>query len=191
MSMSTDQNWFPSLSPKQKRWLLLSFPLLVVLVVMFLWPAQPCEKVVVKFEKMKAAIEQHGFIAVLDTFAYGGHCDTFSLVNDKSFWIVPKCGRSGAQFRDSLQVEGRTAAIRELTTKSKMGAVHYHYPTVSFESNQKFRGGYDFRLVYSRKKLKEQHAFWTSCDVANETKKRNYYIYLNEHWYIAARKLRS
>ncbi|MBA4303572.1 MAG: hypothetical protein C0424_05050 [Sphingobacteriaceae bacterium] len=188
--MSQVEKRLLKLNSKQKRRFLIAFPFLVVLAVLWLLPAQPCERVSARFETMQAALEESGFIAMLDTFAYGGHCDTFSLVNDKSFWIVPKCGQSGVQFRDSLQREGRVDAIRNLIKQANIGAVHYHYPTVSFEYNQKFRGGYDFRLVYSRKRLKQQDAFWTNCEEVNASKKSRYHLWISPHWYITARELR-
>jgi len=179
------------LTAKQKRRVLLLIPVAISLLVVYFWPAQPCNKVVAKFGPMQQMVETSGMLAKLDSLAFGGHCDTFSLVYDKSLWIVPKCGRSSAQFRDSVQMPGASEAIESIIKQAKIGAVYYHYPQVSFELNEKFRGGYDFRLVYSRTELEAEDVFWSSCEQATTEKKERYHIFLSKHWYVVARKLKS
>ena len=176
-------------SAKRKRRILLLIPVAISLVVAYFWPAKPCEKVVVEFGQMQQALVTTNLLAKLDSLAYGGHCDTFSLIRDKNFWIVPKCGKSGSQFRDSLQLPGVSATIQAIVKQAKVGAVHYHYPNMSFELNHKFRGGLDFRLVYSRNPLVEGGAFWSSCEEAAKQHKERYNIFLTPHWYIAAKKI--
>lgn len=179
------------MTPKQKRRLLLLIPVAISLVVVYFWPVQPCENVVGKFSQMQHDLTAMELIKKLDSLAYGGHCDTFSLVYDKTFWIVPKCGRSGAQFRDSLQLPGVSESIQTIMRQSKIGAIHYHYPNVSFELNSKIRGGFDFRLIFSRIALKEEDAFWSTCDDATKRNKERYHIFMAPHWYVAAIKLKS
>lgn len=179
------------LTPKQKRRLLILMPVAISLMVVYFWPAQPCDKVVAKLGPMQQVVEASELLAKLDSLAFGGHCDTFSLVYDKSLWIVPKCGRSNAQFRDSLQLPGQSEVIQKILKQAKIGAVYYHYPNVSFELNQKFRGGFDFRLVYSRAELQKEGSFWSSCEQATTEKKEQYNILLTPHWYVAAKKVKS
>lgn len=139
---------------------------------------------------MQNELVKASFMAKLDSLAFGGHCDTFTLVNDKAFWIVPKCGRASEQFRDSLHLPGELESMKAFVKQAHIGVVHYHYPNMSFEFDQRVRGGYDFRLVYNRNKLQANSPFWSSCEEANQQKLAEYQILLNEHWYVSARRIR-
>lgn len=184
------RNFFSRLSAKQKRRLLLIGPLFISLMLIIFWPAQPCEKTMSKLDSARMLVDSLDLIAKLDSLAFGGHCDTFSLVKDKTFWVIPKCGKSSAQFRDSLKTEGTIAALEEELNRAEIGAVYYQYPSISFELNQRMRGGFDFRLVYSRNKLIQHDDFWSTCVEAKEKKLNEYRVYLSSHWYGVAQKLR-
>lgn len=162
--------------------------LLGVLLVVF-WPETPCSKVVAKFEAVQRVAVEDQLLSRLDSLAFGAHCDTFSLVFEKKFWVLNRCKQAAEQLQDSLEISGLKTIFGEWMPANSVGTIVYHYPNLSIEYAQNFNSDYSFRLMYSREPLVEdRQSGWMSCEQAEKELPDAFFVSIDKHWYVSALK---
>lgn len=180
------------LKNKRQQLLWMLIPLTMAIGIVLLWPNTRCEEVVAEFEVIQREAEEVGLVARLDSLAFGAHCDTFSLVFEKKFWVLTRCKPAAEQLRDSLAVKDFSAFLEAWMQRHRVGTIVYHYPNLSIEYTNSFNGSLSYRLMYNRDALTAQPGNpWMTCAEAEKLKETSFFVRLNEHWYVSAKNRRS
>lgn len=179
------------LKNKRQQLLWMSIPLALAITIVLLWPNTSCEEVVAEFQVIQQEADEVGLVTRLDSLAFGAHCDTFSLVFEKKFWVLTRCKPAANQLRDSLAVKDVSAFLEAWMKRHQVGTIVYHYPNLSIEYTNSFNGPRSYRLMYSRDVLSNQSTNgWMTCAGAEKSKETTFFIRLNEHWYVSAKSRR-
>lgn len=166
-------------------------PFLIAIGFVVLWPETSCEEVVAEFEVIQKEAAKANLVARLDSLAFGSHCDTFSLVFEKKFWILTRCNPAANQLRDSLEAKDVAVFLEEWMRRHQVGTIVYHYPNLSIEYTNSFNGALSYRLMYSREPITSKSGeLWTSCAEAKSAKATSFFVRLDAHWYVSAKNRR-
>lgn len=182
---------FQLLKNNRQQLIWMAMLLLAGILLVKLWPESTCTEVVARYEQVVKTAEADELVARLDSLAFGSHCDTFSLVYEKKFWVLNRCKPASAQLRDSLEMKGLNAFFEEWMPQHKIGTIIYHYPNLSIEYADRFNNDYDFRLIYSREPVDlSRELGWRSCEDAEKESPSPdaFYTSISQHWYVSALK---
>lgn|GEM_PF-4799873 len=189
--MQKSTGFLQLLKNKRQQLLWMSIPLFLAIGLVLLWPNTRCEEVVAEFEVIQQEADALNLVARLDSLAFGAHCDTFSLVFEKKFWVLTRCKPAASQLRDSLAVKDISNLLEAWMKRHQVGTIVYHYPNMSIEYTNSFNGPRSYRLMFSRDVLANQsNNGWMTCSEAEKTKETDFFVRLNEHWYVSAKSRR-
>ena len=175
------------LGKNRKRLLLYVMPFSLVLGLVLLWPKQSCEKMMVKMDEVAADPYVDQLRLTLDTLALISHCDSFSVIYEKRLWVYGACAHEKRPIREVFDQALLHDDVADWMQKHHIGAVHYHFPSMSMEFTGKTGDPYNYRLVYSLKKIGTQPAKdWLTCDRAKQFRPKQYFTRISDHWYMSA-----